>query len=43
MLLAKTELNIIKIVVFKAIIDSYITHKEFVSVNIVLRENNEIK
>ena len=37
-LLGKDKLNTIKVLVFKALIDSYISHEEFVSVNYVLRE-----
>ena len=33
----------IKVIISKALIDSYIIHKEFVSVNNVLREYNEMK
>ena len=42
-LLGKSKLNTIEIVISKALIDSYISHDEFVSVNNVLREYNEIK
>ena len=37
-LLAKTELNTIKVLISKALINSYINHDEFVSVNNMLRE-----
>ena len=43
MLLAKTKLNIIKIWISKALIDSYINHSRLVSVNNVLREYNEMR
>ena len=33
----------IKVIISKALIDSYFIHKEFVSVNNVLREYNEMK
>ena len=33
----------IKVIISKALIDSYIIHKEFVSVNNVLREYNQMK
>ena len=42
-LLIKTKLNIFEVSVSKALINSYITHDEFVSVNNVLREYNEMK
>ena len=42
-LLGKDKLNTIEVLISKALIDSYISHDEFVSVNIVLREYNEIK
>ena len=43
MLLRKDKLNTIEVLISKALIDSYISHNEFVSVNNVLREYNEIK
>ena len=43
MLLGKDKLNTIEIIISKTLIDSYISHDEFVSVNSVLREYNEIK
>ena len=43
MLVGKTKLNTIAILVSKALIDSYISHDEFVSVNNMLREYNEMK
>ena len=42
-LLGKDKLNSIEVLISKILIDSYITHDEFVSVNNVLRENNEMK
>ena len=41
--LGKDKLNTIEILISKALIDSYISHDEFVSVNNVLREYNEVK
>ena len=43
MLLAKTKLHSIKILISKALIDSYLNHDEFISVNNVLKEYNETK
>ena len=43
MLLAKPQLITIEVLIFKAKIDSYINHDEFVSVNDVLREYYEMK
>ena len=43
MLLAKTKLNTIKVLISKTLINSYINHDEFVSVNNVLIECNEMK
>ena len=42
-LVGKTKLNAIAILVSKALIDSCISHDEFVSVNNMLREYNEMK
>ena len=42
-LLAKTKLNTIKVLISKTLINSYINHDEFVSVNNVLIECNEMK
>ena len=42
-LLEKDKLNIIESLISKALINSYIIHDEFVSVNNVLREYNKIK
>ena len=43
MLLGKHKLNTIEVLISKAVIDSYISHDEFVLVNNVLREYNELK
>ena len=43
MLLEKTSLNSIKVLIFKALIDSYCNHVKFGSVNTLLRECNEMK
>ena len=43
MLLGKDDLNTIEVLILNALIDSYISHDEFVSVNNMLREYNEIK
>ena len=42
-LLGKVKINTIKILISKSIIDSYISHDEFISVDSVLREYNEMK
>ena len=42
-LLGKDKLNTVEVIISKALIDSYITHEEFVSVNNVLREYNGMK
>ena len=42
-LLGKDKLNIIEGLISNALINSYIIHDEFVSVNNVLREYNKIK
>ena len=41
-LLLKDKLNTIEVPISKALINSYISHDEFVSVNNVLREYNDI-
>ena len=41
-LLGKDKLNTIEVLLSKALIDSYISHDEFVSANNVLRENYEM-
>ena len=43
LLLGKTKLDTIEVLISKALIDSYINCDEFVSVNNVLREYNEMK
>ena len=43
MLLGKDKLNIIEFLISKTLIDLYISHDEFVSVNNILREYNGIK
>ena len=43
MQLGKDKLNIIEVMISKALIESYISHDEFLSVNDVLREYNEMK
>ena len=43
MLLEKAKLDSIAVLISKALIDSYIRHDVFVSVNNVLRNYNEIK
>ena len=42
-MLAKSKLNTIKVLISKALLGSYFNHDEFVSINNVLREYNEIK
>ena len=42
-LLIIDKLNTITVLMYKALIDSYISHDEFVSVNNALREYNEMK
>ena len=42
-LLGKDKLNTIEVLISKALIDSYISHDKFVSVNNVLRESYEMK
>ena len=42
-LLGKDNLNTIEVLISKALIDSYIRHDEFVSVNNLLREYYEMK
>ena len=39
----KNKLNAIEALIFKSLIDSYISHDEFVSVSSALKEYNEIK
>ena len=40
---AKSKLNTIEFLISKALLDSYLNHDEFVSINNVLREYNEMK
>ena len=42
-MLAKTKLNIIEVLISKALMDSYSSHDEFVPVNNALGEYNDIK
>ena len=42
-LLGKDKLNTIEVPISKALVDSYISHNEFVSIKNVLREYNEMK
>ena len=42
-LLAKSKLNSIEVLISKALIDSNISHDEFVSINNVLKEYEELK
>ena len=42
-LLGKAKLNNIEVLISKALIDSYISHGEFVSINSVLREHYALK
>ena len=42
-LLAKNKLNTMQVLVSKALIDSYISHNKFISVNNVLIEYNKTK
>ena len=42
-LLGKDKLNTIKVLISEALIDPYISHDEFPSVNNVLKECNEMK
>ena len=43
MLLGKDKLNTIEVLISKVLIDSYISHDEFVSVNFVLGKDNEME
>ena len=43
LLLGKDKLNTIEVLISKALIDSYISHDEFVSINNVLKEYYEMK
>ena len=42
-MLEKDKLNTIEVLISQSLIDSYISHDEFVSVNNVLKEYNEMK
>ena len=42
-LLAKSKLNRIEVLITKALVDSVITHNEFVLINNVLKEHDEMK
>ena len=42
-MLRKDKLNTIEVLISKCLIDSYISHAKFVSVNNVLREYTEMK
>ena len=42
-MLAKTKLNSIKVLISRALIDSYNSHDKFVLVNKVLRECDDVK
>ena len=42
-MLGKGKLNTIEVLISKSLIDSSISHDEFVSLNNVLREYNEMK
>ena len=42
-LLAKSKLNVIKVLISKTLADSVISHDEFVLINNILKEYNEIK
>ena len=42
-LLAKSKLNSIEVLIFKALIDSVISHDEFFLINNMLKEYNEMK
>ena len=43
LLLAKPKLNSIEVLIFKALINSVISHDEFALINNVLKEYNEMK
>ena len=42
-LLGKNKFNTTEVLICKALIDSYISHEDFVSVNNILREHDEMK
>ena len=43
MFFGKDKLNTFEVLILKTLIDSYISHDKFVSVNNVLREYNDMK
>ena len=43
MFFGKDKLNTFEILILKTLIDSYISHDKFISVNNVLREYNDMK
>ena len=43
MLLGKSKLDTIEVLISVSLMDSHVSHDEFVSLNKVLREYNEIK
>ena len=43
MLLGKDKLNTIEVLISKAVMESYISHDQFFSVNDMLREYNKMK
>ena len=42
-MVAKTNLNTIKVLISKTLMDLYISHDEFVSVDNVLKQSNKMK
>ena len=42
-MLGKTKLNIIEVSILKVLMDFYISHDEFASVNVALREYDDMK
>ena len=42
-MLAKTKLNSIEILIYEALINWYISHDKFVSVNNVFKEHDDVK
>ena len=42
-MLGKVKLNTIEVLISKALVNSYISHDQFVPVNNVLREDKEMK
>ena len=43
MLPGKAKLDTVKVLIWKALIDAYVSHDEFISVNNALRKYNEMK